>query len=555
MYVLESLSIVNIGLVEKLTLHFGEQVSILTGETGAGKSLIISSLLLLSGRGTPKTMMRSGATQASVEAVFKVSRESELAHFIHDRGISIENDMVIMRKLLNATGRAKSYIMGFQVSNKELQECMTMLCEVYSQHEFQLLFRPHEQRKLLDIYAGLQEKVELFFSEQKKYKHEKESFLEHERMAEHRMRELEYLDYAIKEIESASLEPGEEERLHETMTRAVHEQQIATEHAHILSHIEGEDSLFYHHFEVIESLKKLTNLLPSFTKTTANHEKISQEYVDSLEAIKGLVNTISSYTKIDLPAVEARISLLESLKSKYGKSIDEILRYYQNARKKKSEFTHINTSQSHVVAQLSEKKTTLKQMAKEIYDIRCKNAEVYSTKVNEILHAVGLQHAEFYVRVFPPHTSPPVPLQFEIRTNQGEDIHPLSAIASGGELSRVMLALKSISSDAINPRTLILDEIDAGIGGTISRSVASYLHQLGKKNQVICISHNATIAAVAETQFKVDKIQKNDRSVVVASKLDVESRVKELARMLVGHEENNLAQTQSRHLLNEYAIQ
>jgi len=476
---IKSLRIKNLATIEDIELNFKQGFSILTGETGAGKSIIIDGIKLLLGEKGSADIIRTGKKEASIEAIFFLPQGA-----LGDKTLFPENEIFIQR-LISSEGTAKGYINGVLVPIKKLKQLSLYLIDIYGQNDHDFLLRVENHLNYLDYYADAllaREEVSRSAHELKKLFKEKKELEAREQEREQR---LDFLDFQIKEIEKANLQPEEEEALRYERNILKNAEKISTlvEKAIALSH-DQENSLSTQ----LVKLQNITGELSDFDRVFKDtNEAVNQFSIVIKEfsafLIKFKEEQIISPEKLE--KIEERLSQIEKLKRKYGNSIPEILSYLVGMKKARFKI--------------------------KIEDILLSPEEL--DKVNE----KGTEEVEFLI-------SP----------NPGEELRPLRKIASGGELSRIMLALKSIGKESGKLKTLIFDEIDSGIGGKTAEFVAKKLNQLSGEHQIICITHLPQIASFAPYHYRIDKKIDKERTYTTVKKLIHKERITEIARLLSG---------------------
>jgi DNA repair protein RecN (Recombination protein N) len=535
---IKSLRIQNLATIEDIELNFKEGFSILTGETGVGKSIIIDGIKLLLGEKGSADLIRTGKKEASVEAIFHLPRiDSEAKSLFPEKEIFIQ-------RIISKEGTRKGYLNGVLVPIKKLKKLSPHLVDIYGQNDHDFLLHVDNHLNYLDYYAqalAIRKEVAQAAHELKKLFKVKQELEEKERDREQR---LDFLDFQIKEIEKAELKPGEEEDLH-------YERNILKNAEKISSLVEKALALSYAEETSISSqlsqLQKAVSELSDFDKTfKETHEAINQfsivfkEFSDFL--IKFKEKQVISPEKLE--SIEERLSQVEKLKRKYGTSIPEILAYLKRAKKEYQELSSSQEKLEDLAVQIEAVFNEYKKQAEKLARLRKQRARDLEKDILEEIALLGMKKAKFKIKI------DTIPLrseetdkisekgteevEFLISPNPGEELRPLRKIASGGELSRIMLALRSIGKEGDQLKTLIFDEIDAGIGGKTAEFVAKKLRQLSKQHQVICITHLPQIASFPPHHFKIDKQVSQERTFTTVKKLGLEDRVTEIARLISG---------------------
>ena len=534
---LQNLHVKNLALIDETEVEFGPGLNILSGETGAGKSIIIGSINLALGEKVQKEMLRDNGESALVELIFFVE-DADTIEAIRALDIEMEDDTVILSRKITG-GRAIGRINGEAVSASKMKAVASLLIDIHGQHEHQSLLSKKKHLEILDTFAkealgDKKEKLAQCYQEYRKLKDE----LEHANLdGEERARELSFLEYEVKEIEEAQLTVGEDEELEAVFRKysngkkimdAVGAANAATSEddesaserigraLRELSSVSGYDERVK---EMEEQLTEIDNLLSDF-----NHELAS--YLSDEE-----------FDEETFYETEKRLDLINHLKSKYGNTIADIIKY---GEEKAERITVLNDYDAYLAGlqkNVSEKEKQLEQLSKKVSDIRKKESKKLTESIKNALLDLNFLDVQFTMEFAETdYTANGIDdAQFLISTNPGEPVKPLGKVASGGELSRIMLAIKTVmASDKIG--TLIFDEIDSGISGRTAQMVSEKMNVLGRSHQIICITHLPQIAAMADSHFLIEKSVENQATVSKIHKLTDEESVEELARMLGGVE-------------------
>jgi len=537
---IRSLHIKNLATIEEIDLPLQKGFTILTGETGAGKSIIIDGIRLVLGEKGSPDMIRTGKKETSVEVIFPFHQK--MTDFIEYFPESDE-EMLVQRRV-SARGAGKAYINGTLVPNRRLKETGEKLVDIYGQNDHVFLLNLDFQLNYLDDYAdasSIKKDVSQQAKEFKKISKEKKDLENREREREQR---LDFLEFQIKEIEKAKLKRGEEEELHRARNILKNAEKIG-------SLVEKALSISYHQENSISSLlaqlRNAVHDLVDFDKTFKETEEsinqfsiTIQEFSDFLLKFKEKQETAPE----KLEELEERLSQIEKLKRKYGSDVDEILTYLEKA---KQEYEELSTSQEKLADLEKEIERVFNQYkihAEKLSQTRKKSATILERNVEKEISLLGMKKARFKIRIesFPPtpdsidkvKASGTEEVEFLISPNPGEELRPLRKIASGGELSRVMLALKTIGKETETLKTMIFDEIDSGIGGKTAEFVALKLKKLSSTHQIICITHLPQIASFATHHYKIDKKIDKERTFTTIKKLSFKERITEVARLLAG---------------------
>lgn len=559
---LENLSIKNIALIDSLELNFSKGFNVLSGETGAGKSILINSISFLLGGKSSVDIIRHGSEEASVSALFSISKKSENARqWLTSHQIDLEGGEVLIRRTLKTSGRSSIWIEGVQVSRAELVDFTSFLIDVHGQHDHQSLFKISEHRRFLDGFAKIENEVKTFtkmYAELASLREKYSSLIEKEKDKKERE---EFLSFAIEEIEKAKLKDGEEEKLKEEQTRLSHFEKL-------FSTIKDIVEVFNREHGGINSLRKANhyfddakNMDKSLISYAKRFETAFYEIEDISESIFSYYSNMS-FSPERLEEIENRLSLIYRLEKKYGASIKDVLNFYEDAKKTLENEMDANEAKDVLVKNIKTLEASILELGHFITQKRKENTKKLQEEVEEILRHLNMGKARFEALITTKEenegrlTANPYgfdEVEFMISANPGEEVKPLAKIASGGELSRIMLALKTVLSENDETETLIFDEIDTGIGGEVALSLASHIKKLSEKKQILCITHLAVIASHADNHVKVEKQVRDGNTFTEAFIIENEKRVEEIARMLSGDEQSPVAFNHALQLLEKYS--
>ena len=535
---LQSLHVKNLALIDETEVSFGEGLNILTGETGAGKSVIIGSINLALGAKADKEMIRSGAEYALVELVFDVENEKQRGA-IQELELPVEDGLVILQRKI-MPNRSVCKVCGETVTARQLKQLAEILIDIHGQHEHQSLLQAAKQMEILDAYAGeeLDASRTALREVYRQYKQIQEELSVSEMDEETRRRETALAEFECKEIEEAGLTAGEDEQVEKSYQKMLYAQKIkeAAVNVHALCGYEdnGMGSLMGRALKEIRSVSAYDEALQEFEKQLLDMDGLLNDYNRAMaEYLSNLEFDAQLFDQ-----TERRLNLLNHLKSKYGNTVEEVLAYYDQAQNSLAKYQDYDAYRM----ELSRKADTLNKevlmLCEEISQIRVKNAAVLSDKMRQALEDLNFDHVSFQIQVTPnPERMGENgydQVTFLISTNTGEALKELTQVASGGELSRIMLALKTVLADKDEIETLIFYEIDTGISGRTAWKVSEKMGILGKSHQLICITHLPQIAAMADSHFYIEKQVINDRSITEIRRLQERESVEELARMLGG---------------------
>jgi DNA repair protein RecN (Recombination protein N) len=563
---LEELLIRNFALIDSLAVSFEGGLNILTGETGAGKSIIVGALSFLLGGKSDVDVIRTGADEASVSAVMKVkSSNADVASWLAERGIETEDENLIIRRTLKTTGRGNIYIQNVPVTRNDLADFTAFLFDLHGQHNHETLLKKEIHRRYLDRFAGLEDETadfnNIFISLSEKRK-SMESSLANERDREAR---LELLQYAVEEINQVNPKIGESRELESEAGRLSDFEKLAGQVTQVSS------ALFDDESSIVSLLRKTKSAVENAASIDTNLTAIAQridalfyEAEDISEEFRSYQDKLT-YDPQRLEEVEERLALLYRLKKKYGASglpdEEDVLAYKVSAEAEIETLSQSEESREKLKSEIKALEKDMFERAGIISKKRKDAAVILGDNISEILGDLGMPKARFSVSVAGKGTGPnglmcgpwgADDVEFLISANAGEPLKELSKIASGGELARVMLAIKTVLAGVDTIETLIFDEIDTGIGGEIALAIGKYMVKIGKIKQILCVTHLATIAVRADNHLKVEKQSDGQRTVTTVKVLTDGSRRQEIARMLAGDSAGSAALAHADDLLSKY---
>lgn len=555
-FVLESIYIQNLGLVEELDIEFCSGITMFSGETGAGKSMLLSSLLLLMGG---KATVRLGASQAVIASEWDISDNTDMQHgiqkWLQEKEIECDTHHLQIRRVIKSNGRSQCFIDGQSVSMKELSECMDFLCEVHTQHERQKLFKHTQQLQIIDKFAGIYDRVQAYALRLAQWKKKEKLFMQNIQDEQIRLREIDYLEFAIGEIETACIKKREDETLGQELQIASNRERIMDVWGEFDASMSADNNAIQILKEALKNLEILDDLQGNLSESRMRLESTVIEIEDIVATLKKESSNVEFFDKDALRVLEQRLSVLEGLKKKYGNTLEKVLHFKDESMDKITILKNFDTDRQQLEETLQYEKAQLFEEAQQIRSSRLDFSKQFADEVNMILHKLAMQNAHFYVQLEERETmqsSGIDSIEFFISSNKGEKHLPLMQIVSGGELSRIMLAIKVISSKKDSLETLVLDEVDAGIGGNTARVLGAYLHHLGKRTQVLCVTHLPIIVASADLHYKVEKYEDEERTKIKISALSKNERMREIARMISGKESETLAQQQATEFIDLY---
>jgi DNA repair protein RecN (Recombination protein N) len=563
---IEELSVRDFALIERLSVSLGGGLTILSGETGAGKSLLIGAIGFLLGFKADTGVIRTGAEEALVTGVIDASKSPEAIAWLEGRGLETEDGRVLLRRSIKANGRGSVFIQNQPALRADLVALSSLLVDLHGQHEQQSLLLPENHRRLLDRFAGIEGDVISFgerFAELCSKRKAFESALASEK---ERVREMEFLHYAVDEISKAKLKKDEEGELEaEERLLSEHEKLFAAVDAgHESLRAEGSDEGSGGALSNLRHLRACLETAQGIDPALADLSRRADDAYYELEDIADSLRSYSSGLKFSperLEEIESRLAEIQKLKKKYGSSIEEILVRLEEDRERLSHLETWEEDKEGLAAEIAELEAKVLAQALRLSEKRTASAASLQGKIEAILRTLGMPNARFLVRIGrkEPEGGKPVvgpfgvdEVEFLIAPNPGESPKPLARIASGGELSRVALAAKTILAESDTVDTLIFDEVDAGIGGEVAVAVGEHLAALGRARQVLCITHLASIAARADNHYRVEKEVAEGRTATRLSRMDGRARAEEIARMLAGDPDEEASVAHAIELLRKH---
>ncbi len=531
-------------LVEELVIEPADGFTVLTGETGAGKSILIDAFEFLSGTRSDRNMVRTDCDEARVEALFQ----------------SEDNEELLIFRSLNASGRSYAKINGELVTIRSLRDKMKDVLAIHGQNDQQAIFDDSLHRELVDAYAGdeaeslcadyltlLQDLLEI-----------DEDILRLGESPEQRASRQDFLSYQIEEIESANLQPSEEEELLKR-AKTLQALQSLAEHLNTgLTALSAENDL-----GALSLIRHARKALQEAARYSSKCKQLAEE----LESIEGDVDELVyelnrtsdkvSYEPEQFAEIDRRLSLIQRLKDKYGKSVDEVLLFLEKAR---TEYTFLKDSERIYAEKIAEKNLLLEKLAacsSDLLQVRQKASKSLIAKIIEELRSLNMKDLRFDVSITAISNRGTLPrdphhVSFMFSANPGEPLKPLVDIASGGEASRILLAIKTVLADVDNVSVLIFDEIDRGVAGETSQRIAEKLQEIGRHRQVLCVTHSAPIAASAKKHLLISKVVDGKRSRTNVLELKNDARVAEIARLLSGSSNESEARSLAYSLLETH---
>ncbi|MCR4622007.1 MAG: DNA repair protein RecN [Clostridiales bacterium] len=554
------LDIRNIALIDSLRIELTRGLNTLTGETGAGKSIVVDSVNLALGHRGGRELVRAGTDKARVRALFDISESEKAKAFLDEMEIEYDDGFAEVTREVTNQGKSLCRINGALVPLNTVREFTSLLIDLHGQQEHQRLLNVREHMEYLDAFGG-KELLKLRTDTQEAYfawsglKAELERLSQDEKTLSQRQ---DTLEMQLKEIKAAKLKKGEEEelerqgRLFENSEKLSQNVRTAYERLYL-----GGKSI-----SAQESMERALNALSDIAELDEKYAVLADRLEEALSQVRDIGYEVqSAFEELSFDPAQAdrvyeRLEKLKKLKRKYGPEIDDVIAYAQKAQEELDELANIDFKREELEARLEEAEKTLVSTAAKLTSARRTAASGLEKAIMEQLKDLGMEKAVLKVQLtpVPPCARGAEEVEFVISTNPGEPMKPLKDIASGGEMSRFMLALKVVLAAGDGIETLIFDEIDTGISGRMAQTVGEKLALLAGDRQVICVTHLAQIAALSDTQFMVEKYQEGERTVSVVRRLDDEGRLKEVTR-LIGGESSDVSAVNHAKVLLERAVQ
>lgn len=537
---LSQLYIENIAVIEKAQIDFQAGFNVMTGETGAGKSIVIDSISAILGERTSRDLVRSGARSAVVSAVFSGTGE-KISEKLKELGFLPEEDgTLILQREIGADSRSSCRINGRPATASMLKAIAPLLVNIHGQHESYGLLSPDLHIGYLDstgLPEDLMERYRAAFSAMKKAKSSLNSVTMDEAQ---KARQIDLLTYQINELESAGLRPGEEEELNRQKNMYRNSEKIADSLARAKMALDGNEETAGAVSAVSEAagaLEDAQDYLPELQKLAERLQGVSYDLEDCSEEMRNFDSQLE-YDPAELESIEERLDTLYRLGQKYGGSVENMLKYLEKCKRDLEKIQLSDKSAAKFREDYQREKALAERLAGEISKWRCRAARDFSQKVRKELEFLDMPNVTFEIcrEAVPLNPLGCDRIEFYLSTNAGEPPKPISKIASGGELSRIMLAIKTVLAGRDEVGTLIFDEVDTGVSGSAAQKIGLKLRQVSENRQVICVTHLAQIAALADTQYLIEKHVRANRTFTEVQKLDYEGRKRELARIMGGTE-------------------
>ena len=546
------ISIKNFAIIEAISLNFEKGMTVLTGETGAGKSIIIDAMNMMLGARATTDVIRHGAPKAEIEGLFSVENSHALQMIFDEQGIELGDEIIIRREILQ-NGRSVSRVNGQMVNLSVLRSIGQYLVDIHGQHDQEELMRPQLHIQMLDGFgdADFLELKQAYQTNFDAYRKMRKQLLEIKKNQEEHKARIEMLEFQMAEIESASLQPGEDLKLNQERDKLLNHKNIADTLTNAYTMLDNEE------FSSLANVRSAMNDMESIEEYDVEYREISTSISESyyvLEDVTKRLEDIIESLDFDgnrLMQIESRLDLIHAITRKYGGNVDDVLMYFTKITEEYNLLTGNHLSSDDMEAELKKLEVSLVDLATKLASARHNLAQQLEIEIQQELKDLYMDKAQFQVQFtkgkFTREGNESV--EFYISTNPGEDFKPLVKVASGGELSRLMLAIKSAFSRKEGKTSIVFDEVDTGVSGRVAQAIAQKIHKIGQNGQVLAISHLPQVIAIADYQFFIEKISNDHSTVSIVRLLTVEERVEEVAKMLAGENVTEAALSQARELL------
>jgi DNA repair protein RecN (Recombination protein N) len=545
---LSEIRIKNLAILDQVEITLEPGLNVLTGETGAGKSMIIQAVHLLLGARGSEDLIRAETEEAEIEARFWTSPREPWISWLSERNTSFEGEL-LLRRIVARNGRNRCYLNDQAVTLKFLAAMGRELLSLSGQHEYQAFLAPENHLVILDAYGGLESLLQQFRQVYQQWQQLHREGLDLEKRRKQWESERELVSFQLQELLQAKLHPGEDEELAGEQVRLRHASQLYdAARSSYDSLYGGKSSLLGTLTEIKKSLEFIAQIDQPWRPRLDKLGEIYLELEDLAISLRDYLRSIQ-IDPLRLQEVDQRLELLKRLQRKYGPSLDEVLAFMEKGKKQLIQLDDFEMQQEEINQRLIQVQAEVLRLAQELSKRRHELAPRLAQAVEGEIHGLAMPRARFFVKFkeasdsdesdLSLHGRPVVAngcdrVEFYIAPNPGEEPKPLTKIASGGELSRLVLGLKNILAQEVGVDTSVFDEVDAGIGGTVASVVGEKLQHLARNNQIICITHLPQIAAYADCHFTVEKMIQGNRTVTSVKKLAPTQRLQELARMLGG---------------------
>ncbi|HFI0467400.1 TPA: DNA repair protein RecN [Streptococcus suis] len=547
-------SIKNFAIIEQVSLNFEKGMTILSGETGAGKSIIIDAMNLMLGARATTDVIRHGAAKAEIEGLFSFENSRAVEQILTEQGIELADELIIRREILQ-NGRSVSRVNGQMVNLSVLKQIGQHLVDIHGQHDQEELMKAQHHIRLLDSFGEdefwiLKDRYQTTFDA---YRQLRKRVLEKQKNEQEHKARIEMLEYQIAEIEAADLKSGEDIQLNQERDKLLNHKQIADTLTNAYALLDNED------FSSLNNLRSAMGDLQSLEEYDPEYQQLSSSLTEAYYVVEDVTKRLSDVVdNLDfdgnrLMQLESRLDLLHTITKKYGGTVDDVLDYFAKISEEYNLLTGNDLSGDDLEVQLKTLEKELVGLATQLSQARHELAVVLEDIIRQELQDLYMEKARFQVCFtkgkFNREGNETV--EFYISTNPGEDFKPLVKVASGGELSRLMLAIKSAFARKEGKTSIVFDEVDTGVSGRVAQAIAQKIYKIGQYGQVLAISHLPQVIAIADYQFFIEKISDEHSTVSRVRLLNKEERIEEIAKMLAGDKITDAARSQARELVEK----
>lgn len=546
------ISIKNFATIEEISLNFEKGMTVLTGETGAGKSIIIDAMNMMLGSRATTDVIRHGAPKAEIEGLFTIESNRHLTALFEEQGLEWTDELIIRREILQ-NGRSVSRINGQMVNLSVLKAVGQHLVDIHGQHDQEELMRPQLHITMLDEFGDVAffQTKDAYRQTFEDYKRLRKQVVELQRNQQENKARIEMLEFQIAEIEAAALEVDEDLRLEQERQRLLNHKMIADTLTNAYTMLDAEE------FSSLSNVRSAMNDLESIEEYDPSYKELSSQLSETFYALEDITKRLEDVVdglEFDgnrLMQVESRLDLIHSITRKYGGQVKDVLEYLAQITKEYSLLTGSDLSSEDLEKELKRLEKSLVTLAQDLSDQRHTLAQALENEIQQELADLYMDKARFQVRFSKAkfNREGNEAVEFYISTNPGEDFKPLVKVASGGELSRLMLAIKSAFSRKEGKTSIVFDEVDTGVSGRVAQAIAAKIHKIGQNGQVLAISHLPQVIAAADYQFYIEKISDEHSTVSTVRLLNREERIEEIAKMLAGEDLTEAARQQAEQLL------
>ncbi len=554
---LKELHIKNVAVIDEVHIEFFEGFNVLTGETGAGKSILIDSINMALGKRVSHDLLRSGCDKAVVNACFEVA-EQRVLDALSDMGVDAEDGLVAINRQLTEDGKSTCRINGVAMPLGVVREVTSLLIDIHGQNDNQSLLNSNNHRGLLDDFGdcgAFLDDYKVIYKKMKALQREKDEL---SASFDERERRMELLSFQINEIESAKLKIGEDEELETKRDYLYNMESIVSGTGTAYGALYGGEEMSAYDLlrQAERSLSDISQYLPKLSECYERLGGVIAETEDIASEINSCLSS-TDFSMAELDMIEERLDTIGNLKRKYGNTIEEIIEYGKNAQTEASNIEHSDEKLELIRAELKAVETELEAMAARLTEKRVESARILEKKIADELADLDMPKVRFVIEVSERcengetvfTESGKDKVEFLLSTNPGEDLKPMSKIASGGELSRIMLAVKSVLSDSEDIDTMIFDEIDTGVSGRAAQKIAEKLAFLARKKQVFSITHLAQIASMADNHYLIKKTSTDEKTSTNVTLLEQEGKIDELSRIIGGVSVTDLTRSSALEML------